>query len=230
MKKIIILSTTFFAVICVQAFETARFETLGKKQSFFKPKLEEPKNYEYIIYPLSFIVSGIEVGGEIVAGQPNRTVRVSAGYFFSNKANSYNTFGNSFTFNEEVTYSEMEGFRGEIQYRFYARDFHAPDNYFLTIFGVFKQVSMIGDISNNSGGWGNPIDREIRNLNSSAITLGFALGYRIRIQDFLSADFHFGGGFTPTSIGDVDYTHIDQVNPYRKSINLKAGITFGLRI
>ena len=220
-----IISLLSLTLLFLGTYSANAFESNLKKHYKLKT-LEEsskPLNHELIVFPLSFAVSGFELGGEFVTKE-RRTIRFSAGYFISNSANAYNSFGNTENF-----FETMEGFRTEAQYRFYSRDFEAKDNFYLGLFGVFKSVTLQGEKQVF-----NPINGSTTNtpitLESSALSLGLLLGYRVRLHDVFSMDFHFGGGITPTSIGDAEEAHINQVNPYKKSINVRAGMTFGIRI
>lgn len=169
---------------------------------------------------MSFFVSGIEAGIE----QPidaKKSFRASLGYFISYNANAYNNFSD-----ENIEFSEMDGFRAEFQFRGYSRNMMARDNFFVGLFGVFKSVSLDGVRVVEIPGGGNLNEQIV--INAQAISIGMLLGYKIRMYDFLSVDFHFGGGITPTDMGDAVEAHIPHVNPYRKSINLKAGLTVGV--
>jgi hypothetical protein len=165
---------------------------------------------EFQAHPLSFFFSGFEIGGEFVTS-PKKTVKGSVGYF-----TSYNAVGY-----DRNRYSNLDGFRAEFQRKFYSNQFSARNNYYFGLFGVFKTIAMDHR---------DRMTNDSRRITSSAVSLGIVLGYRVRLMDFLSMDMHLGGGLTPTSIGDYELIHIDQVNPYEKSINLKLGVTFGIRI
>ena len=46
---------------------------------------------------------------------------------------------------------------------------------------------------------------------------------------FFFIDLFIGGGPTiPVGGGDGEYINLDVVNPYKRSINPKAGLTFGI--
>jgi hypothetical protein len=236
-KHILVLSCVAMAGLSSQASDriSAQLSSLTNKQtlsekSSLSSRLNEnayPENKtEFIIHPLSFIVSGFEVGVEIPAGE-KRAFRGSAGYFLSNTANAYNDMGNSWNSTTRREFETMEGFRADVQYRFYSRPLQSVDNFYFAVFGVFKTATLTGTEINSIG----PINTiEPKTWNSSAISAGILMGYKIWVHEMFSFDFNLGGGITPTEINDADVVHINQVNPYRKSINVRAGATFGIRI
>jgi hypothetical protein len=169
---------------------------------------DEKTQGEFVIFPLSFFVSGLEFGYEHPI-KHKRTLRLSAGYFYLDKPSFYSS-----------RLRNMEGIRTEFQYRFYGEGFNAKNNYFIAPFGVFRTIKM--DYTPHGS-------TRVRGVSSQSVIAGFVIGYRYRIIDFISLEVHAGGGITPTSIGDYDIVHLDMVNPYRKSINAKAGFTFGIR-
>lgn len=184
------------------------------------------KQTELVVFPLSFVISGFELGIESNSfmRKNNQTFRFSAGYFYSHKASLYNDWNWLY----ESEFSEMESFRGEIQYRIYTRNFASPDNIFFGASAVYKTIAM-DKVDYDRDSWPNTMISNTT-INSSSLSLGILMGYRTRIYDIISMDFFFGGGFTPTNIGDYEEAHIDHLNPFRKSINLRAGITVGIRI
>lgn len=229
---ICVLSTSTFAINSPNYFQKARikrqiadnnygFTSFNSTQNSRINNPDDPlPELELIVFPLSFFVSGIEAGIE----QPistKKSFRASLGYFISFDANAYNNFSDA-----DIEFSEMDGFRAEFQYRGYSRNMLARDNFFVGLFGVFKSVSLDGVMVEELPGGGFVNEQIV--INAQAISLGMLLGYKIRMYDFLSLDFHFGGGITPTNMGDVVEAHIPHVNPYRKSINLKAGLTVGV--
>lgn len=189
--------------------------------------VEKEKKTEFVIHPLSFIVSGFELGVELPVAE-KKAFRGSLGYFLSNTANAYNDMGNSWNSDVSRTFETMEGFRADAQYRFYSRPYQAKDNFYFAVFGVFKTATLTGieRVQLPMGGTSN----EPKTWNSSALSLGILMGYKIWVHEMFSFDFNLGGGITPTEIKDADIVHINQVNPYRKSINVRAGATFGIRI
>ncbi len=226
-----VLSTSAFAINTPNYFQKARikrqiadnnygFSNFTSSQNSSVNNTDPVPKLELIVFPLSFFVSGIEAGIE----QPidaKRSFRASLGYFISFDANAYNNFSD-----QNIDFSEMDGFRAEFQFRGYSRNMLARDNFFVGLFGVFKTVSLDGVRLDEIPGGGFLNEQIV--INAQAISLGMLLGYKIRMYDFLSLDFHFGGGITPSNLGDAVEAHIPHLNPYRKSINLKAGLTVGV--
>lgn len=214
------LVTSLFIAHNVHAYEIRPLTKNVFSKSVTSNELK-PVKQELVFYPLSFVMSGFELGTEILT-KPNNTFRISAGYFMSNSANSYNTFSESFYYNS------MEGFRSELQYRFYSRDFSAPDNFFLGIYGVYKHITLKGEQETYNNMTGVYTTTPINHI-SDAVSMGTVLGYRTRFYDIFSMDFFFGGGITPTNIGNASEAHTFML-PFRKSINLRAGLTLGIKI
>ena len=206
-------------------FSTPGTTRIGLPEKTTRIGLPE-KQTELVVFPLSFVISGFELGIESNSfmRKNNQTFRFSAGYFYSHKASLYNDRNWSY----ESEFSEMESFRGEIQYRIYTRNFASPDNIFFGASAVYKTIAM-DKVDYDRDSWPNTMISNTT-INSSSLSLGILMGYRTRIYDIISMDFFFGGGFTPTNIGDYEEAHIDHLNPFRKSINLRAGITVGIRI
>ncbi|MCK9480197.1 MAG: DUF3575 domain-containing protein [Bacteroidia bacterium] len=183
----------------------------------------KPVKQELVFYPLSFFISGMEMGTEFET-RTNNSLKISAGYFMSYSGNSYNYFGNS----NNVDFSSMEAFRTEAQYRFYSRSFSAPDNFFVGIYGVYKNITLKGDKTEYDGLSGITKYTPVK-YASDAFSIGTVLGYRTRFYDIFSMDFYFGGGITPTNIGDAAESHSFFL-PFKKSNNLKLGMTLGIKI
>ncbi|MCO6494242.1 MAG: DUF3575 domain-containing protein [Bacteroidetes bacterium] len=220
--------TTIFslAIGLLIAQNASAYQLQPLKKNLFPNAIEseslKPVKQELIFYPLTFFISGFELGTEFET-RKNNTLRVSAGYFMSYTANTYNQFGN---FNAE--YDNMEGFRSEVQYRFYSRDFSAPDNFFIGIYGVYKNISLSGLEESSDYNNGILVYTPVT-YKADAFSLGTVLGYRTRFYDIFSMDFFFGGGITPTNIGNTDETHLF-VFPFKKSINMRLGLTLGIKI
>jgi len=186
--------------------------------------LEEPNpRFEIVFFPLSFFVSGLEAGIEFPV-RDRQALRLSAGYFYSFTAGAYNNFGETSRNGYFYSYNEMEGFRTEAQYRFYWYSDNRTENYYITPFAVFKTVTLE---ANRSGGQLPPQQIE---LNSSAASFGVLFGLKAIMLKKMSVDINIGGGMTPTRIGDYELAHIEQINPYRRSIHFKGGFTIGLLI
>lgn len=60
------------------------------------------------------------------------------------------------------------------------------------------------------------------------MSAGIILGMRQYVMDNIFFDAYIGGGVNiPVSSEKIDDVHLDVVNPYKRSINPRAGITFG---
>ncbi len=193
---------------------------------------DKPHRFEIVFFPLSFFVSGLEAGLEIPTAS-RQSVRISAGYFYSYSADSYNTFGSTYDGIYRYEYNEMEGFRTELQYRWYWHDairyMNSYENIYLALFGVYKTVRLEGERSVED--WTLPIQPIIEETyRASAASLGVLFGIKAVFWNKVAVDANFGGGITPTNIGDVERAHIPMVNPYRRSIHFKAGLALGILI
>jgi hypothetical protein len=190
---------------------------------------DQTPRFEIVFFPLSFFVSGLEAGIEFPVRE-RQHLRLSAGYFYSYSAGAYNNFGTISDNDFNYTYNEMEGFRTEAQYRFYWYNEGAYENFYVSPFAVFKSVNLNVDRQPSSWGSTGPLPAQNIELNSSAASFGVVFGVRAIMFNKVSLDVNLGGGITPINIGDYELAHIEQINPYRRSIHFKGGLTLGILI
>lgn len=197
MKKWLIV-----AILCAFAV-SAQAQQSSKRDS----ALNEYRN-EFILNPLSFFVSGFELGyGAIFPDGFN--FRVIGGYYISETASSYSN-----------QFKNMEGFRVECQY-LGLKPVKSSSRYYLGGYANYKQISLERESAFNS----NRFDK----LHASAVSLGVLLGVRQYNSGGFFFDFHLGGGPT-ISIDNTnaEEAHIPIVNPYKRSINPRAGLSIGI--
>jgi hypothetical protein len=169
--------------------------------------LNEYRN-EFILNPLSFFVSGFELGyGAIFPDGFN--FRVIGGYYISESAAAYND-----------KFKNMEGFRVECQY-LGLKPVKSSSRYYLGGYANYKQISLEKESSLSP----NRFDK----LHASAVGFGVLMGIRQYNSGGFFFDFYIGGG--PTISVDntnAEEAHIPIVNPYKRSINPRAGLSIGI--
>lgn len=169
--------------------------------------LNEYRN-EFILNPLPFFVSGFELGyGAIFPDGFN--FRVIGGYYISESASSYSD-----------EFKNMEGFRVECQY-LALKPVRSSSRYYLGGYANYKQISLEKESAPNS----NRFDK----LHASAVGFGVLLGIRQYNSGGFFFDLYLGGG--PTISVDntnAEEAHIPLVNPYKRSINPRAGLSIGI--
>lgn len=160
---------------------------------------------EFLVNPLSFFVGGFELGYGVVRTKSN--TRLLAGYYFSENAGSYND-----------QFSNMEGFRIEAQHLF-IKPVNGGSRYYAGGYSVYKSITMDKRISST----------RTDAISGSAISFGLLLGLRSFVADNFFFDLFIGGGPT-ISLDDSnsDDLHLDVVNPYKRGINPRGGLIFGI--
>lgn len=184
------------------------FAFAANAQQSAKDTVRNNYTQEFLLSPLSFFVGGFEIGYGIV--RPKTNTRLLAGYYFSENAVSYGE-----------SYNNMEGFRLELQHLF-LKPVDGGMRYYAGGYGIYKSISM----DKRQFGGNNP--RTVA-VSGSAVSFGIILGVRSFVADNFFFDLYAGGGPT-ISLNDnnVDDVHIDIVNPYKRGINPRLGLTFGI--
>lgn len=194
MKKISILAVLLVITLAANA------------QQSHKDTIRNNYTREFMLNPLPFFVGGFEIGYGIVQEKSN--TRVFAGYYFSEEPGSYSS-----------SYTNMEGFRAEIQHLF-IKPIDGGMRYYAGGFGTFKTIKMDKNES---------LPSRTSTVNGTAISFGVLIGFRSFVADNFFFDLYLGGGPTiPLNSTFEDEVHIPVVNPYKRSINPKAGLTFGI--
>jgi hypothetical protein len=211
MKKI------FLPLLLLFAMQTA-FAQKGRTAD----SLRNTYNREFLLNPFSFFVGGFEMGYGMINSK-NHAVRFFGGYYFSENPSSYNEeepFGVTPTY----TRKNMEGARFEFQYLL-LKPASSGMRFYGGPYGVVKTISM--DVSRTING-----SSTVTTLNykarATAVSAGILLGMRQYVMDNIFFDAYIGGGINiPVSSEKIDDVHLDVVNPYKRSINPRAGLTFG---
>lgn len=212
----------FFAVllaITVTAF--------GQRRQHMRDSIRNTYRQEFLLNPFPFFVGGFEVGyGNINAKQRNH--RIFAGYYYSDNPGFYNDEeGNNGTVSStvDVTYKNMEGFRIEGQYLF-MRPTDGDIRLYFGPYAIFKTMSIdVSRVDRSSPTVSQTINYTARGTSGS---FGVLLGLRTYLTDNFFVDYYVGGGLTiPFSGSNIDDVHLDVVNPYKKSINPRLGVSVG---
>lgn len=201
------LITVFVLVLFCFHTNAQRMSALMLKQQTNDSVLNSKTN-EFVLNPLPFFVSGFEIGYGIYITE-TFNFKLVGGYYYSEEAYSY---GSGF--------SNMEGFRAEAQYLM-VKPVKRASRYYIGGYLVYKQISLLKE---------NPANNTIKDkLNASAGGIGLILGVRNYLSEGFFLDFNLGGGPT-ISIDETnaEEAHIPLVNPYKRSINPRAGMSIGI--
>lgn len=163
------------------------------------------------IQPLSLVVGGGEMAIEHLYAD-KKSIRLQLGYFLRSDFDLYN--------------ADFEGFRAEMQWRFYLSDDPAKGNFndlYVAPYLQYKQVELT-----NIPTFGTP---PFRSTMASAGGVGLLLGYQLMLPKNITIDAFAGGGLVNTLIDrGVNEVHIPFVNPYKSGIIIRFGFAVGLAI
>jgi hypothetical protein len=218
MKKIFLLTFCLFFV--GQAFSQRQRQ---------RDSINNNYRREFMINPLSFFVGGFELGYTKIS--PDRIgTRLYAGYYFSENAGSYGDNNNTSSSSSSSTavsanYKNMEGARLELQ----VFKMQPSKSDFLLYYGgyaVYKFINLDVSKTSNIGGATTTVDYKAK---GAALGLGLILGMRNYVHDNIFLDIYAGGGLN-LSLNHMyeDDVNISLVNPYKRSINPRAGISVGV--
>lgn len=198
MKKIIVL------LIVALAFTATKAQSYSHR----KDSVRNTYHKEVLLNPFSFFVGGFEMGYGVINPANNRITRLFAGYYFTEAADSY---GDNFR--------NMEGGRFELQHLF-TKPVDGAMRFYAGGFAVYKTINMEKRIGNT---------QNYSTVNGSALSFGLIVGARNYVADNFFLDLFIGGGPTiGLNRSNEDDVHLDIVNPYKRSINPRAGFTFGI--
>ncbi len=210
----------FFAILF-----TVVFSSFGQQR--LRDSVRNSYKQEFLLNPLPFFVGGFEIGyGQINAKQRNH--RIFAGYYYSDNPGYYNDEeGNNGTTNTTttVTYRNMEGFRLEGQYLF-MRPTDGDIRLYFGPYAIFKTISMdVSRVDKSSSTVTQTVNYTAKGTSGS---FGVLMGLRTYLTDNFFVDYYLGGGITiPFSGSNIDDVHLDVLNPYKRSINPRLGVTIG---
>lgn len=182
--------------------------------------------YDKMIHflPLPLFVSGLAIGFE----KPTSTKEsfyMELGYYSSQNANSLDIK------DIDGDFSDMNGLKFEMQYRFYKKSNNYKKNIWISPFVNFKTISAgLEENIYTSSGPPNYYSTYITtsdNKSASTVSFGYMLGIRRAMMDNVYFDMSFGGGiFIPVAGDDHEYFNIPVFNPYEKAIQFKGNIGF----
>ncbi len=190
-------------------------------------KFDEPvtKNglYKKMIHlnPLALTIGGFEMGYERVTTK-KESFYINAGYYLSSEAGALDL---------KDEYSNMNGFRLEVQYRFYRKPNNYIRNVYLAPFANFKTVSADYNryIYNSSPPYGSTTVTE--NRSATTVSFGYMLGMRRSVFENIYMDLGIGGGiFLPVSGDNHKDLNIGLFSPYQKGVQFKASFGFSIAL
>jgi len=167
------------------------------------------------IMPLSLTVGGLEAGFEKPVS-PKQSFKIDAGVYLSQNAGALKI--------KDEGYSDMSGFRTEMQYRFYKRTNNYSNNLFIGPYINIKTMSAKyqGFIYNPNG-----FPTAVNTIHSaSSASFGYLMGFRNNVMENIFLDFYFGGGINlPISGNNHEELNIPFFSPYQKGTQLKGGFS-----
>ncbi len=188
-------------------------------QQLKKDSLSDSYSQEFLLNAASFAVGGFEIGYGSISNSRNK--RLFLGYYFMENPEFYNAE----EFPVTTTHRNMEGFRAEFQYLF-MKPTDAQKRFYGGGYALFKTINM--DITKQATA-GNTTTTLDYTANATAAGVGVIGGIRVYMIDNFFADLFIGGGIIiPVSSNNIDDVHLDVRNPYKRSINPRAGISFGI--
>lgn len=176
-------------------------------------------NQAFLINPLNFFVGGFEIGYEKIKN--TKSYKLFGGYYFLDNPSFYEDPDPVIS----DKYANLEGFRLEFQY-LHIKPVKNDFRYYGGAYAVAKGMSM--DVSRTAAGSSSTVttDYTARAFSGS---LGVIAGVRTYIYENIFMDAFIGGGITfPFSGSFIDDIHIDVVNPFKRSINPRAGFSVGI--
>jgi len=217
MKKIFLLS------VAVLLFSSA----FSQKKAL--DSLRNTYKRGFMINPFSFFVGGFELGYGMMNSRM-REAKIYAGYYFLENPGPYNDRDNNSTITTNpnaTTFKNMEGARFEVQYLFF-RPAEDALRYFVGGYATFKTIKMdVSKVNNTSGG--SSTIRTDYTARGSALGVGIVLGIRGYIMDNLFVDIYTGGGINfSLDHRYEDDVNLDVVNPYKKAIIPRGGLSLGI--
>lgn len=169
--------------------------------------------------PLALIIGGMELGYES-ATTSKESFLINMGFYMSQEAGFLDL---------KDDYSNMSGFRLEMQYRFYRKNNNFIRNVFLAPF--FNLKTQTAD-HNETTYVTNPTPATITKsttYSATTVGIGYMLGSRKSIFENIYLDAAIGGGmFFPVSGDHHKELNIGLFSPFQKGVQFKA--SFGVLI
>lgn len=203
----------FLSVICIT-------QVFSNKLDDVSP-VTKTNPYKGMVHfsPLSLTVGGMELGYE-KAMTKKESILFHVGYYLSEPAGSLDAKGD---------YSNLNGVRIDLQYRFYRK----PNNYIQNVYiAPFLNLRTLSADFHSKTYTYNPaytITETTENQSASVVSFGYMLGLRKSLLENIYLDWSIGGGlFLPVQGDNHKELHIGFFNPYQKGVQFKAN--FGIVI
>jgi hypothetical protein len=204
------------AFICFSSF------AMAMPKDGLPPTVTRTSLYKKMIHtnPLSLTVGGFEMGFEKVT-QQKESFYIQAGYYLSQAAGSLDV--------KDDGYSNMNGVRLELQYRFYRKSNNYIKNIFIAPFVNFKTISADFETTQYSSSGTRTTIKEKR--AATTVSFGYMMGIRKSVFENVYMDFSIGGGvFIPAAGDSHEKVNIPFVNPYQRGVQFKANLGFCLAL
>lgn len=205
-----------FVLLIANSSQAHTFKTLDDE-----PELTTKKSpYKKMVHfnPLALTIGGFEIGYETATTHKESFI-FSLGYYLSEEAGFLDL---------KDDYSNMNGLRIEMQYRFYRKYNNYIRNVYLSPFLNFKTQK--ADF-NQTTYISSPYQQVVTTTTRSATTVGvgYMLGTRKSIFENIYLDAGIGGGvFIPVSGEHHKELNIGLFSPFQKGVQFKAN--FGILI
>lgn len=167
--------------------------------------------------PLALTIGGFELGYETMLSN-KESFYINLGYYLSEAAGSLDV---------KDDYSNLNGFRLEMQYRFYRKSNNYMRNVYLAPFFNIKTIS--ADHHETTYTYSPVYTKTTISENRSATTasFGYMLGMRKSVFENIYMDMAIGGGvFLPVQGDNHKDLNIGLFNPYQKGVQFKAAFGF----
>jgi len=164
-------------------------------------------------YPFSFVGSSLAMGFEHRIGDKS-ALKVIPAYALSESNSFYNV-------------NELEEVYVEAQYRFYLGD-QVLDGVFTGPYLLYKNMSFKSTsvTTNKIGNTGNP---ELKSFSTSAINLGYFIGYQLVTNFHMSLELYVGGGMMSPN-GAYKQLPDNTFNVYKKGVVPHLGFSIGVNL
>lgn len=158
------------------------------------------------LVPQSFFASGLEAAVETMIG-PKGSIKLYGGYYTAEDHYWYERAGS------------MTGYKLELQPRLYINGDERGLNGFFFGALINYRNTQLNDYEK---------DNILRDIDARALGVGFVFGQQIIAESGFSFEWFIGGSLiSPLNTYDADKVHLTLVNPYKRGIVPKAGLSIG---
>lgn len=220
--KSLVLLLALFVSSTALTFASGNKNT-NKQSAIFEdetPSTARPTKAILSVQPFSLIAGGLDLAYE-QKFTSLLTARINFGYFLSADPIGY-----------DDSFSDMDGFRAELQLRRYvfSEKHQTPNGVYIAPYGLYRQISMMHEkwvFDPIDGSGTSTIVKEV----ASAASGGLLIGIQFVTKSRITLDMFAGGGvFLPIDDTSSDEAHLPVVNPYKKTIAPKLGFSVGLAL